>query len=218
MKLRLFFISLVTLPVLCTTTGCTTLSKMDYGGLVTGGRDGWALPEQVLATLEVKPGDQVAEIGAGGGYWLPFLVEAVGETGTVYAVEVTDELVAELHERVEREGWGNVTVVRGEFHDPMLPDGEIDIAMTSNTYHHIEGRPDYFRRLQADLAPGGRVVHVDDRHDVPPPFRWLQGNGHWTVPEDMKSEMQEAGYSIEAEHHFLPMQSFMVFLPATESS
>lgn len=94
-----------------------------------------------------------------------------------------------------------------------MGEARFDLAMTSLTYHHIDERPAYFRRLQADLAPGGRVVHLDDRHDVPPPFRWLQGKGHWTVPDDMKTEMQEAGYRVEAEHEFLPMQSFMVFTP-----
>lgn len=218
MHWRRFLPATLALTALLTLTGCSTLGKMDCGGLVTGGRDGWQLPEQVLATLEVKPGDQVAEIGAGSGYWLPHLAQAVGPGGRVYAVEVTAELVAELNERVAREGWSNVTVVRGGFDDPLLPDGEIDLALTSLTYHHIEDRPAYFQRLQADLAPGGRVVHLDDRHDVPPPFRWFQGSGHWTVPADMRREMSEAGYHLEAEYDFLPMQSFMVFTPQSESS
>ncbi len=209
MKLRLT----LALILLALGGGCSTVSKMDLGRIVTPGRDGWQLPEQVIAALELKPGDQVAEIGAGSGYWLPWLAAAVGSDGRVYAVEVDDELVAKLKQRVKREALDNVVVVRGQFEDPALPDGEIDVAITSLTYHHIEGRPDYFRRLQVDLSAGGRVVHLDDRHDVPPPFRWLQTSGHWTVPEAMREEMGEAGYQRIQAFDFLPMQSFQIFVP-----
>jgi SAM-dependent methyltransferase len=208
-KLFLAFV----LILLALGSGCSTVSKMDLGKVVTSGRDGWQLPEQVIAALELKPGDRVAEIGAGSGYWLPWLAAAVGADGRVYAVEVDDELVAALNERVKRDALHNVIVVRGQFEDPALPDGGIDVALTSLTYHHIEDRADYFRKLQADLSDRGRVVHLDDRHDVPPPFPWLQGKGHWTVPAEMRAEMGEAGYQRTDEFDFLPMQSFQVFVP-----
>jgi ubiquinone/menaquinone biosynthesis C-methylase UbiE len=155
----------------------------------------------------------VAEIGAGSGYWLPWLAEAVGADGRVYAVEVDDALVAKLSERVARDALENVVVVRGQFEDPKLPDGEIDVAMTSLTYHHIDDRVAYFRRLQVDLSPRGRVAHLDDRHDIPPPIRWFQASGHWTEPAAMRAEMAEAGYRRVEEFDFLPMQSFQVFVP-----
>jgi predicted methyltransferase len=191
---------------------------MDLGRVVTSGRDGWQHPEQVIAALDLKPGDRVAEIGAGGGYWLPWLAAAVGSEGRVYAVEVDDALVAKLSERVARDDLANVFVIRGQFADPKLPDGEIDVALTSNTYHHIEDRAAYFRRLQNDLSPDGRVAHVDERHDVPPPIRWLQTSGHWTEPASMRAEMTEAGYRKVEAFDFLPMQSFQVFVPIAEGS
>jgi arsenite methyltransferase len=209
MKLRLFLV----LALMGLGSGCSTVSKMDLGRVVTSGRDGWQLPEQVIEALDLKPGDRVAEIGAGGGYWLPWLAAAVGVNGRVYAVEVDDDLVSRLEERVAREALDNVIVVRGQFEDPFLPDGMIDVAITSLTYHHIEDRPIYFRKLQTDLGQGGRVIHLDDRHDVPPPFRWLQGSGHWTVPEAMHTEMKEAGYRRTDTFDFIPMQSFQVFVP-----
>ena len=136
----------------------------------------------------------------------------------MYAVEVDDALVAKLSERVTRDKMQNVVVVRGQFEDPKLPDGEIDVAMTSNTYHHIEDRSAYFERLQIDLSPRGRVVHVDDRHDVPPPIRWLQSSGHWSEPASVRAEMTKAGYRKVEEFDFLPMQSFQIFVPISEGS
>ncbi len=218
MKLRLFLIASLVPLLFCATMGCSTIGKIDLGRLVTGGRDGWQHPERVVTAMRLEQGDRVAEIGAGGGYWLPWLSVAVGAQGRVYAVEVTDELVEELQQRVARDGLANVIVVRGQFEDPALPDGMIDVAMTSQTYHHIEGRPAYFARLQADLSERGRVVHIDDRHDVPPPIRWLQSSGHWTEPDSLHSEMREAGYRRVEDFDFLPMQSFQVFVPLERSS
>ena len=132
-------------------------------------------------------------------------------------MEVDDEKVAALEERVSSESLDNVVVIRGRFEDPELPDGEIDLAMTCLTYHHIEERADYFRRLRVDLRPDGRVAHLDDRHDVRPPVRWLQSSGHWSDPAEVRAEMSEAGYGDVAAFDFLPLQSFQVFAPEATS-
>ena len=111
--------------------------KIDLIRVATAGRDGWQHPERVIEALAIRPGDFVAEIGAGEGYWIPWLSHAVGPTGRVDAVDVEDEPVAALRERVEREQLTNVEVVLAEYDDPLLPDGEIDVAIPSLTYHHI---------------------------------------------------------------------------------
>ena len=85
--------------------------------------------------------------------------------------------------------------------------------MTCLAYHHIEERSAYFANLRVALSPGGRVAHLDDRHDVPIPLRWLQGDGHWSDPEALRAEMREAGYERTMEFDYLPMQSFQVFAP-----
>lgn len=206
------------LALILLTSGCSVLGKTDLGRVITSGRDGWQHPERVVESLELTSGDHVAEIGAGDGYWLPWLSDAVGTEGRVYAVEVTDEKVAELEQRVADEDLANVIVVRGQFEDPALPDGEIDLAMTCLTYHHIEDRAAYFARLQNDLSRDGRVVHLDDRHDVGVPFRWLQGDGHWSDPEALRAEMREAGYRRTLAFDFLPTQSFQVFAPESHAA
>jgi predicted methyltransferase len=193
-------------------TGCAIVAKTDVSRLLTSGRDGYQHPERVVEALDLREGDRVAEIGAGDGYWLPWLSAAVGASGRVYAVEVDDDLAEALRARVERDALDNVVVVRGDYDDPKLPDGEVDLAMTCLTYHHIEERVDYFQRLRTDLSARGRVAHLDDRHDVGPPLRWLMA-GHWSDPEAIRSEMSEAGYRRIGSHDFLPVQSFQLFEP-----
>jgi predicted methyltransferase len=206
------------LTLMLAAAACTPLGKTDVTRVITSGRDGWQHPERVIDSLGLKEGDRVAEVGAGDGYWLAWLAEAVGPTGRVYAVEVEEEKVEKLRDKKSDESLDNVIVVLGTYDDPMLPDGEIDLAMTCLTYHHIESRPEYFRKLQVDLAPAGRVAHLDDRHDTPAPFSWLQGDGHWSDPAEVVQEMEAAGYTREASFDFLPVQSFQIFAPVSSLS
>lgn len=203
-------IILATLVVsLC--AGCSGMSRVDVWRVVTSGRDGWQHPDRVIDALAIEPGSRVAEIGAGDGYWVEWLSEAVGPTGIVYLVEVEPDLVAKLRDRVADAGFENVTIVLGDYDDPKLPDGEIDLAMTCLTYHHIDSRSDYFRRLGVDLSEGGRVAHLDDRPDAGPPISWFQSDGHWSDPAAVVAEMNAAGYQPVARFDFLPAQSFQIF-------
>jgi ubiquinone/menaquinone biosynthesis C-methylase UbiE len=198
--------------------GCSGLAKVDLGRVLTSGRDGWQYPERVIESLAIEPGDHVAEIGAGEGYWIPRLSEAVGRNGRVYAVEVDAERVAALERLVSDRELSNVDVVLGDLDDPRLPEASVDLAITVLTYHHIAARADYFRRLQRSLRPGGRVAHLDDRPDVGPPISWFQSEGHWSEPDEIVAEMSEAGYRRSDVYDFLPSQSFQVFRRTTDAT
>ena len=188
------------------------LVKMDLGSL--GSRDAWQLPDRVVESLGIGAGDRVADVGAGDGYFTFRLAAAVGPEGRVYAVEVDDALVAELREKARDGGHENVVVVRGEYADPLLPDGEIDVALFCNSYHHIEDRVAYFDRLRSDLADGGRVVHLDLKANAL--VRAFAPHGHWSTVETMQEEMGRASYTLAEQLDFLPIQSFVVFRPTTE--
>jgi cyclopropane fatty-acyl-phospholipid synthase-like methyltransferase len=205
----LVFAPVLVLPL----AACTGMDEIDYWRVLTSGRDGWQHPEEVVASLSIAPGDIVADIGSGDGYFLSWLSRAVGPDGRVYAVEVDEELVRELEERVRKEELHNVEVLRGAFQDPRLPDGRVDLVFTCNTYHHIDDRPGYFARLRADLSPQGRVAHLDERDDVVGILRVFQSGGHWADVKEMRHEMEEAGYRRVESFDFLPTQSFQVFAP-----
>lgn len=169
-------------------------------------RDAWQQPERVVATLGIEAGDRVADIGAGGGYFTFLLADAAGGKGRVYAVDVDEEMTDYLKQRAEREGYGSVEVILGEYDDPLLPDGAVGLVFLSNTYHHIEDPAGYFGRLRTDLGPRGRVAIVEYRHGS----WWVPGK-HWMDRETIERDMAEAGYRLEASHDFLPRQHFLVF-------
>jgi ubiquinone/menaquinone biosynthesis C-methylase UbiE len=184
--------------------GCSELKRFGYEGF---DRDSWQQPELVLEELALAPGDQVADVGAGGGYFTFKLAAAVGPEGGVFAVDVDEDMTTYLKERAEDEGASNITVILGRFEDPLLPDGEIDLLFTSNTYHHIENRVEYFRNLLTDLAPDGRIaiLELNDATWFPRTF------GHNTDANVIIQELGEAGYVLDRQLDFIDRQSFLIF-------
>ncbi len=190
-------------------SACNGITKLD---LTTLGRDSWQRPADVVEALELQPGDRVADLGAGEGYFVPHLTKAVGADGRVYAVDVDEEVVGELAERFPPEST-NVEAVLAKLEDPMLPDGSLDLVLIVNTYHHIEDRPAYFRRLRRDLRSGGRVAVIDPNQDLGGILALSLDEGHKSSAPVVEEEMREAGYRVEARHDFLPVQIFRVFAP-----
>jgi ubiquinone/menaquinone biosynthesis C-methylase UbiE len=185
--------------------GCGSWKRFAYEG---GDRDAWQQPDRVIASLGLRPRDRVADIGAGSGYFTLPLARAVGPSGRVHAVDVDEEMNEYLRKRVREAGLENVEVTLGRYEDPLLPAGEIDLIFTSNTYHHIEERPAYFRGILDDLAPGGRVAILD--YDGRKGW-FVRLVGHYTPKQEILREMEEAGYRLADDADFLDRQSFLIF-------
>jgi len=168
-------------------------------------RDAWQMPDRVIAVLALKPGEAVADIGAGTGYFSVRLAKSPAAP-KVYAADIEHEMVAYLRQRAAKEGLKNVIAVQAGPDSPNLPE-PVDVVLIVDTYHHIGSREVYFRKLAKSLKPGGKVAIIDFKPDSPegPPkeFRF--------PPEKFKSEMAAAGYKLAAKYDFLPRQQFFVF-------
>jgi arsenite methyltransferase len=186
--------------------GCARLKQCAYEGF---NRDQWQQRDRVIQSLRIRPGDRVADIGSGGGYFVFALAKAVGPDGKVYAVDVDPTMNDLVAERAKKERTGNVEVVLAKPDDPILPLAGVDLIFTSNTYHHIDNRVGYLTNLRKYLRPNGRIAIVEfDRRG------WFQGLWkHYTPSEFIKKEMEQAGYSLQQEFNFLDRQSFLIFAP-----
>ncbi len=172
-------------------------------------RDAWQKPHEVIRALALEPNAAIADIGAGTGYFAMRLANAVPK-GRIYAVDIEPDMVKYLAERAQREQRDNVVAIAGAAADPRLPE-KVDLVLLVDTYHHIDQRTDYFRKLRASLKPGGRVAIIDFRLDSPmgpPPAARI-------APERVIAELKSAGYTLAQEHGFLPYQYFLVFRPAS---
>jgi arsenite methyltransferase len=199
-------VSKIALLILLLLAGCARLKRCAYEGF---DRDRWQQPDQVIQSLQIRSGERVADLGSGSGYFTFSLARAVGTEGAVYAVDVDKDMNNLVAERAKREGIGNVEVILAKPDDPLLPPAGVDLIFTSNTYHHIDNRVNYFVNLRKYIRPNGRVAVIDfDRRG------WLQGLWqHYTPSEFIKREMEQAGYQLQREFNFLDRQSFLIFQP-----
>ena len=185
-------------------TGCTEFKKWAYEGF---DRDEWQHPEEIIQALSLKPGNHVADVGSGSGYFTFRLADAVGPTGKVYAVDIDADMNADLERRVKEKGHENIEVVLAAPNDPGLVENSIDMIFSSNAYHHLENRATYFANIKRYLAPQGRITIIDFHGEG-----WFQQLiGHYTPSDVIQRELQEAGYILEQEFDFLPKQVFLIF-------
>ena len=191
--------------------GCSFLKQCAYEGF---NRDQWQHPQKVIEALALRPGDHVADLGSGSGYFTYRLAEAVGPQGKVYAVDVDREMNDLVAKAIKGKNIGNIEVILARLDDPLLPPTGVDLVFTVNTYHHFENRVDYFHKLRKYLRPGGRIAVIDfDRR------AWFEGMWkHYTPAEFIKREMEQAGYGLKRELTFLDRQSFLIFVPDPQAA
>jgi ubiquinone/menaquinone biosynthesis C-methylase UbiE len=128
-------------------------------------RDGVEQPEKVMEAAGVKPGMVIGEIGAGAGYFTFWLARGVGETGRVYANDISRSALASLERRREREGAANIETVLGTIEDPRLPAGALDMVFLVNSFHDLERPVELLANLRPSLKPGATVVIMDRDRD-----------------------------------------------------
>ena len=148
-------------------------------------RDAHQEAQRVLSRLGIRPGQRVADIGAGLGYYIVRVARQLGPGATIYATDVNAEYLSRLTARLARERITGVRVILGRPRDPRLPTNSVDVAILSHVYHEIENPYEFLYRLQPALAPGARVGIVD----VDQPTQH-----HGTPPALLRCELAAVGY------------------------
>lgn len=117
--------------------------------------------DETVARLKLKPGDVVADIGAGSGLFEGPLAKAVTSGGKIYAVDIDQGLLDNIDKRTKEFQITNVQTVLGKFADPNLPTRDVDLAFIDDVLHHIEDRAGYLKNLTGYLKPSGRVAVIE---------------------------------------------------------
>jgi len=165
--------------------------------------------EEVVSRLKLKPGDVVADIGAGTGVFSGPLAQAVAPTGTLLAVDIDQGLLDHIAQRARQEQVANIQPVLGEFDDPKLPT-RVDVAFFHDVLHHIEHRQAYLKKLATYLEPDGRVVVIDLIFDRPDGPHRNQPEMHITQ-EQVRVWMAAAGFPVMQEIDLFDDKFFVVF-------
>lgn len=180
-------------------------------------RDEWQQPDRVMDDLGLKPGDTVADVGCGSGYFTFRLATAVGEKGRVWAVDISVEALKEVRQRVEREKVTNVEIIQSEPTDTKLKAESVGAALLCDVIHEVpeDQRAGLMKSIAMALKPGGFLFFIDYRksRDVTfDPYERL-------VPrDDLVKLATDAGLVLDAEFHYLKYQVFFRFRKAAVRS
>jgi predicted methyltransferase len=174
-------------------------------------RELFARRHEIVAACQVKPGQTVADIGAGTGLFTRLFSDAVGKDGRVIAVELSQKFLDHIQATSREAGQPNVDTLLATADSTGLPPKSVDVAFICDTYHHFEFPLRTMASLQRALKPGGRVVLVD--------FRRIPGtSSHWVLnhvragQEVFEAEIIKSGFEkVDEEPDLLRENYFVVF-------
>ncbi|NGZ96321.1 MAG: SAM-dependent methyltransferase [Nitrospira sp. WS110] len=184
-------------------TGC---AEVNYQRLNDPARDTWQKPQGVIEQLSIAPGSRVADLGAGGGYFTWHLAKAVGARGMVYAVDINKAALDMIFKEMVARGTPNVRPVHATLNDSRFPE-PVDLVFSCNTYHLMIDRVTYFRSLASSLRPGGRIAIIDFH---PRGFLFDLFDDR-IAKEEVRLEMEAAGYRLVNAYDHLDRQYFQIF-------
>jgi len=186
------------------------LADTDKGinGSEQSGRDEWQKPDEVVKNMNLEPGDVIADIGAGTGYFTRYFAKAVGPGGLALGLEISSSNVESMKKDAERLGLDNYKAVLVKSNDPVLDPGSVDVVFLCIAYHHLRNRVDYFKTTSSCLKKNGRVVIVDfykKQMAIGP------SPSHSVSKEVVLEEMKDAGYKLIRDKDFLQYQYYLEF-------
>jgi ubiquinone/menaquinone biosynthesis C-methylase UbiE len=168
-------------------------------------RDKWQKPQEVIRALKINAEDKIADLGAGTGYFA-FRIARECPKAIIYAADVEPDMVRYLKKKSREQKLDNVVAVETPANELVLP-AKVNLVIVVDTYHHIDDRVSYFKKLKELLLPGGRLAIVDFTKASPmgPPVE------HRIGKEKVTAELGESGFDLNDDLDLLPNQHFLIF-------
>ncbi len=162
----------------------------------------------LLKNLNLKSGMQIADIGAGSGYYTSLIAKRIGN-GKVYAVDVEPQMILFLNERIKEEKLSNVVTVLGSETSVRLPASSLDMMLLVDVYHEFSFPYEMGQSMYNALKPDGRLVLVEFRsEDETVPIKTI----HKMSEAQSVKELKAVGFRLEKNISNLPWQHCMVFV------
>jgi ubiquinone/menaquinone biosynthesis C-methylase UbiE len=166
------------------------------------GREAYDLRHQIVDAIGLKPGQSVADVGAGTGLFIPLLGEEVGSKGVVYAVDISPRFIEHIQKKVADAKLGQVKTVLSNERSVALPPSSVDVVFSSDAYHHFVYYQDMLASISRALKPGGQFIVVDfDVESKALPSGMIEHVGK--TKEEFTRQIEQAGFE-RAEDLTLP--------------
>jgi len=164
----------------------------------------------IVDALAVRPGLDVADVGAGSGLFSRIVAERVGPDGDVYAVDIAQTLVDHIAQTAREEGLGNLHARLGDPRDPGLAENSVDRVLIVDTYHHFEYPVEMLAHIKRALRPDGIFLLVEPHRIVgvtPPGVIGMVRAGKGTFTD----EVIDAGFELIEEVDLMESQYVLKF-------
>jgi precorrin-6B methylase 2 len=163
---------------------------------------------KLLNNMGIKPGDTIADIGAGSGYHV-FKMASIDAEVFVYAVDIQDEMLAVMDYRIDNFDIDNVAVVKGGEQEVNLPENGIDKILMVDVYHEFSYPKEMMKAIKKALRPGGQVYLIEYRaEDINVPIKEV----HKMSEKQAILELEAAGFKFKKNIKNLPWQHCLVFV------
>ncbi len=173
-------------------------------------REIYSSRSEILKTIDLQPGQTVADIGAGTGLFTRLMSPMVGSSGRVFAVDIAPAFLQHINETAEKTGLQNITPVLCSRRSVYLPRGIVDVAFVCDTYHHFEFPRETLASILAALKPGGRLVVVDFIREEGKSSDWIVGHVR-AGKETVRAEIETAGFEFVSEPAVAGLQENYLF-------
>ena len=162
----------------------------------------------LLQNMDIQRDDVIADIGAGSGYHV-FRMADMASQGKIYAVDIQDEMLAAMQQKIDKGGVKNVELIKGGDQSTNLPSNAVDKILIVDVYHEFEYPFEIMASLRMALKPGGKLYLIEYRgEDSSVPIKKV----HKMTEKQAVKEMQAAGFKLESNIGNLPWQHCMVFI------
>ncbi|PRQ05786.1 hypothetical protein ENSA5_01060 [Enhygromyxa salina] len=173
-------------------------------------RDAWAMPGRVVEALGISARMDVADIGAGSGYFTRRFATAADQ-GTTYAVDVDADFKGYIERHRDLWGTPNIVTRLAVYEHPLLPSDTVDLVFISNTFSFLQDRQTYFTAVYKALRSGGRLAVIDWRAAAEcPRFVGCPKPNQRISSTAALAELERVGFVLLEQHEFLPYQYFMI--------
>ena len=192
----------------------TLLGWIEYMAFSDPRRETWEKTDRMISFLDIKPGQHIADVGSGGGYFTLRFSKLVGPQGRVYGLDTAQEQVANLTRMADKTGARNVTAILSKENNAMLPENSVDMAYLCSLYHAIYVtsieyvKDEFITSLRRALKPGGKLVIVENE---PIPFEQHGFFGPRIAKELIIAQVVKYGFSFHSFAQFAPERYTLVF-------
>ena len=185
--------------------------KAVANGLSSPDRDVTEKPGLLIREMGLQPGMTVADVGTGVGYMLPFLSKRVGAEGRVIGEDIFDDFLSAARQHAEQAGLANVTFVKGTETDTNLPEGQVDMVLALDVYHHFNYPAKMLASIHKALKPGGKLIIVEyyKRESAMPDGRALT-HIRLDMPDVIKEVEANHFHLLEEKEHVRDVQYMLI--------